>query len=120
MNTFGDILQGMVERIPGALGAIFVDWEGESVETFSFDMPTLDLQIIGAQWGVVWTEIQKSLARAGLGGPVELVVDGERGAVLVHQVTEQYFVVLAAKRDTHLATAQRELARSAASLRAEM
>jgi predicted regulator of Ras-like GTPase activity (Roadblock/LC7/MglB family) len=120
VNTFGDILQAMVERIPGALGAIFVDWEGEPVETFSFDMPTLDLQIIGAQWGVVWTEMQKALARAGAGNAIELVVDGERGSVLVHQVTEQYFVVLAARRDTHLATAQRELARGAADLQKEM
>lgn len=120
MTTFGDILQAMVERVPGALGAIFVDWEGEPVECFSFDMPSLDMQIIGAQWGVVWTQMQRALGRARLGAPIELVVDGERGSVFIHQVTDQYFVVMAAKRDTHLATAQRELARSAASLRAEM
>jgi predicted regulator of Ras-like GTPase activity (Roadblock/LC7/MglB family) len=120
LTDFADILQALVERIPGALGAIFVDWEGETVGTYSFDMPTLDLQIIGAQWGMVWALLQRSLAKLHMGAPVEMVVDGEHGSVLVHQVTEQYWVVLAAKRDTHLATAQRELARSVASLRAEM
>src|SRR5207247_2080722 len=69
VNSFIDILRAMVERVPGALGASFVDWEGEAVETFSTNVPRLDIQIIGAQWGVVWTQLQKSFQRAHLGTP---------------------------------------------------
>lgn len=120
MIGFGEILQAMVERVPGATGAIFVDWEGEPVGTFACELPALDLQIIGAQWGVVWIQLQKAFDRVHLGPPLELEVDGERGTVLVHQVTESYYVVMTMRRDAHLATAQRELRRSVESLRAEM
>ena len=40
--------------------------------------------------------------------------------MLVRLVTEGYFVVLATKRDAHLATARRELERGADILRGEM
>jgi predicted regulator of Ras-like GTPase activity (Roadblock/LC7/MglB family) len=120
VTSFQEILRAMVERVPGATGAIFADWDGEPVGTFAPETPALDLEIAGAQWGVVWMQMMKALERAQLGQPLELEVDGEKGTVLVHQVTESYYVVLTMKRGSHLATAQRELRRSVASLRAEM
>jgi predicted regulator of Ras-like GTPase activity (Roadblock/LC7/MglB family) len=120
LSSFTDILQRMVERVPGALGAIFADWDGEPVGTFAPDIAALDIEIIGAQWGLVWTQVQKALARAKLGRPLELIVDGERGSALVREVSESYYVVLTTKRDCHLATAKRELDRGVDELKAEM
>jgi predicted regulator of Ras-like GTPase activity (Roadblock/LC7/MglB family) len=120
VNSFVDILQRIVERVPGATGAIFADWEGEPVGEFARDLPALEIQIFGAQWGVVWTELQRSLERARLGSAHELIIDGERGCVIVRQVTPEYYVVLALRRDGHLAKAIDELQRGAAALRAEM
>lgn len=117
---FQPILQRLVERVPGALGAIFADWDGEPVGTFAPDIAPLDIQIIGAQWGLVWTQVQKALARARLGAPLELYVDGVNGAVMVREVGEGYYVVLTTKRDCHLATAKRELDRGVGELKAEM
>jgi hypothetical protein len=120
VTGFAEILQGVVERVPGALSAIFVDWEGEPVGLFAPEIPPLDVQIIGAQWGVVWMQLKEMCVRLRVGLPVELELDGERGHVLIHQVTDSYYVVLSMRRGTHRATAQRELRRTAASLRAEM
>jgi hypothetical protein len=120
VSAFAVILQDLVERTPGALGAIFVDWEGEPVGLFAPDIPTLDIQIIGAQWGVVWMQLVRSCEKQSLGLPVELEVSGDGALVLVHQVTESYYVVLTLKHGAHLATAQRELRKGAASLKAEM
>src|SRR5262245_34425728 len=110
----------MVDRVPGATAAIFADWEGESVGEFARDLPELEIRIFGAQWGVVWVELQRSFERARLGAAHALIIDGERGSVLVRQVTDQYYVVLAVGRDGHLAKAMDEIERGAAALRAEM
>ena len=120
MSDFATVLQEMVERVPGAVGAIFADWEGESVSQFAFDLPDIEIQIVGAQWGVVWSALGQALTRAGMGSPDEMLIDAEHGSVLVRKVTEGYYVVLSLRRGTHLATALRELARSVESLRAGM
>jgi predicted regulator of Ras-like GTPase activity (Roadblock/LC7/MglB family) len=119
VSAFGDILQTIVERVPGAIGAVFSDWEGEPVDQFAH-IPPLDIQLVGAHWGVVWSQASARLAGRGLGAVEELVIEGERAVVLVRAVTRQYFVVLAVKRDAHLATARRELERGAQTLLGEM
>lgn len=119
MSAFGEILKAMVERVPGAVGAVFADWEGEPVDQFAHIEP-LDIQLVGAHWGVVWSQASARLGRHGLGAIEELLIEGERATVLVRLVCEGYFVVLATKREAHLATAMRELERGAATLRSEM
>ncbi len=119
MSAFGDILEAMVRRVPGAVGAVFADWEGEPVDQFAHIEP-LEIQLVGAHWGVVWSQAAARLARHRLGAVEELLIEGERAIVLVRSVTDRYFVVLATRRDAHLATARRELERGAATLRSEM
>lgn len=120
MNEFTAILRDAVGRVPKALGAIFVAWDGEPVSRFAPEMPALDLEILGAQWGLVWSEVGRALGRARLGNAIELVVDVERGMVLIRQVSPQYYVVLAIAPGAHLATARRALETAVASLRREM
>src|SRR5437764_15137409 len=119
MSAFGEILKTMVDRVPGAIGAVFSDWEGEPVDQFAH-IPPLDIQLVGAHWGVVWSQATRRLQQHQLGAVEELLIEGERAIVLVRLVTEGYFVVLATKRDVHLATALRELERGANILRGEM
>jgi predicted regulator of Ras-like GTPase activity (Roadblock/LC7/MglB family) len=117
MSAFGDILETMVRRVPGAVGAVFADWEGEPVDQFAH-IPPIDIQLVGAHWGVVWSQATRRLE--ALGGVEELLIEGDKAIVLVRSVTDRYFVVLATKRDAHLATARRELERGAGILRSEM
>ena len=119
MSAFGDILEAMVRRVPGAVGAVFADWEGEPVDQFAH-IPPLDIQLVGAHWGVVWSQASARLGRHRLGLVEELLIEGERAIVLVRSVTDRYFVVLATKPDAHLGTARRELHRGAETLRGEM
>jgi predicted regulator of Ras-like GTPase activity (Roadblock/LC7/MglB family) len=119
VSAFADILRAIVDRVPGALGAIFADWEGEMVDQFAH-IPPLDIQLVGAHWGVVLNQASRSTKTVGFGPVRELLIEGERGTVLVQSVTDSYYVVLTAKRDVHLATARRELQRGAETLRSEM
>src|SRR5262249_17903822 len=109
VNTFAVILQRVVESVPGAIGAIFADWEGEPIGEFAIELPKLEVQIMGAQWGLVWAELQRSLGRARLGRAEELLIGGDLGSVLVRQVTDEYYVVPALGNDAHLAKAMTEL-----------
>jgi predicted regulator of Ras-like GTPase activity (Roadblock/LC7/MglB family) len=119
VSSFGEILQSMVERVPGAVGAVFTDWEGEPVDQFAH-IPPLDIQLVGAHWGIVFLQASERLGKHGLGRVEELLIEGERALVLVRSVTDRYFVVLATKREAHLGTAMRELGRVADRLRSEM
>jgi predicted regulator of Ras-like GTPase activity (Roadblock/LC7/MglB family) len=119
MSAFGDILKSIVERVPGALGAIFADWEGEMVDQFAH-IPALDIQLVGAHWGVVLNHAARSSGTCGFGAVQEMLIEGENGLVLIRSVTDRYYVVLTAKSHTHLATARRELERGAAILLGEM
>jgi predicted regulator of Ras-like GTPase activity (Roadblock/LC7/MglB family) len=119
MSAFGDILQHMVERVPGAVGAVFADWEGEPVDQFAH-IPPIDIQIVGAQWGVVFNTANERLGKSGAGAVDELWVEGSSACVFVRRVTTQYYVVLATRPSVHLATALRELKNTAARLQREM
>lgn len=119
MSSFADILKGMVERVPGAVGAIFADWEGEAVDQFAH-VSTLEIQLAGAHWGVVLALATESLVHVGLGAVEEMWIEGEHALVLVRRVTERYYVVLTGKRSTHLGHARRELEQSARTLLGEM
>jgi predicted regulator of Ras-like GTPase activity (Roadblock/LC7/MglB family) len=119
MSAFADILRDMVERVPGAVGAIFADWDGEEVDQFAH-IPRHDIQLVGAHWGVVLTQATRGLERAGLGHVDELTIEADQGMVLIRRVTDRYYVVLSAKSSAHLATALRELERSAQTLLGEM
>jgi predicted regulator of Ras-like GTPase activity (Roadblock/LC7/MglB family) len=119
VSAFGDILRELVERVPGAVGAVFADWEGEPVDQFAH-IPPIEIQLVGAHWGVIWSQAAARLGRHGLGALEELFIEGERAIVLVRGVTDRYFVVLATHRDAPLALARRELLRGALTLRREM
>ena len=117
---FDAILHTLVESVPGAMLAIFADYDGESVAHVGRDLPALEVQIIGAQWGVVWSDVKRAFDRARLGGPREVIIDGPRGSALIHRVTDQYYLVLVLGPEGHLAKAFVETVRSAAALVAEM
>lgn len=119
MSAFAEILKRVVDRVPGAVGAVFADGEGEAVDHFA-DVPPLDIRLIGAHWGVVLLQASQSFQRLGAGDVDELWVEGEHALVIIRRVTEQYYVVLTARRGVHLATARRELERGVRSLRGEM
>jgi predicted regulator of Ras-like GTPase activity (Roadblock/LC7/MglB family) len=119
VSAFGDILEQMVKRVPGAVGAVFTDWDGEPVDQFAH-IPAIDIQLVGAHWGIVFNGAGEWLHKLGAGGVEELWVSGEHAHVFVRRVTAQYYVVLATQPSAHLGTTLRELERSAAELLREM
>ena len=117
-TPFATILRAAVERVPGALGAVFADHEGETVDHYSLLEP-FDTKLIGAHLGVLLDQARKACEGAGVGAALAVVVRGERGFV-VRPVADGYYVVMALAPYTPTALALRALDVAAGSLRREM
>jgi predicted regulator of Ras-like GTPase activity (Roadblock/LC7/MglB family) len=116
---FTGILQQAVERVPGAIGAIFADWDGEAVDLFN-KSDRDELLHIGAHYAVIVNNVQALLRLFHFGEAVEIVVQHDKIDLCVHAVGEGYYVVLVVSSGGHLASALRETRACAAGLRREM
>ena len=118
-SPFADILEQLVRGVPGVVGAVFADWEGEPVDQFSLEAAD-EIQIMGAQWGVTVAQINQSLRKLGAGSTDELWIEADRAVYFLLRVTDAYFVVLFGKPGTHLGNVRKHLQAAVQQLRDEM
>ena len=120
-TAFTPILHQTLERTPGALGAIFADADGEAVDHATRKLLARDdLLVLGAHYGVLLGLVRSALERFHLGRVQEILFHHERLDVLIQDVGDGYYVVLAVESGSHLASARSGLSRCAAALKAEM
>jgi predicted regulator of Ras-like GTPase activity (Roadblock/LC7/MglB family) len=122
-TTFTPILARVVEKVPGAIGAIFADWDGEAVDHFPAPPDAgqrNEMLLVAAHYGVVLNHVQSALHLFHFGEAEEVILHHERMDLIVHAVGEGYYVVLALGAGVHLATALREVRSAARALRREM
>src|SRR5262245_14700703 len=117
LTRFGRILRQVVEQTPGVSGAVFTDWEGEPVDQYARG-PTIEIQIGGAQWGLVLGEIQAALSRLGTGSVRSIHIACERAQVFIRSITSEYFVMLHASPEAHLGKTIENLERACDELEA--
>lgn len=85
-------LRRLVSEVPGALGAILVDWEGEAVDQVAC-MDEYELKVIGAHKGVILCNMRDIVARLGNDTLEEITITTARTQTLVIPVTHEYFLV---------------------------
>lgn len=90
---FKTLLTKLVESVPGASGAILADWEGESVEQYSYDDP-YEMKVTAAHWGIQLT-LLKGLQEKYATGPVrEAVISTDQQYVIVGALGDEYALVM--------------------------
>jgi hypothetical protein len=89
-TEFAAVLRRLVRSIPGAVGAAFCDFEGESVDFYG-DVDPFDLKIAGAQFAPIHEEIVRRL-RPAFGLPV-IHLRGESASYLYVPVADEYYVI---------------------------
>jgi hypothetical protein len=119
VTPFKLILQRAVERVPGAIGAIFADWDGEAVDHFGHGLKE-DMLVLAAHYGVILNHVQALLHLTHFGEAEEIIFMHQKLDLIVRAVAKDYYVVLACAAGSHLATALREVGAAASALRAEM
>ncbi len=120
MSTmFTMILQRAVESVPGAVGAILAAYDGEAVDHWA-SIDRDEMLFMAAHVGIVLNQVQSALHLFHFGEAGEIIVHTERMDLLVRAVSEGYYVVLAVRTPSHLATALREVGSAATALREAM
>ncbi len=95
---FERLLTELVREVPGAMGAILADWEGEAVAQAAL-MDDYELKIIGAHQGILLNHFRDAIRRLGLDELEELAVMTEDLRIFVVPVTMDYYVALLLRRE---------------------
>ena len=107
---FKSLLNLLIERVPGAQGAIVADWEGEAVEHVGI-MDDYDLKVIGAHKGVILHSMRDVVDRLGDDELKEIIITTKQAQTLVLPVTNDYYLVLTLDRSDMLGRALLEARR---------
>ena len=107
---FKALLNSLIERVPGAQGAIIADWEGEAVDHVGV-MDDYDLKVIGAHKGVILHNMREVVDRLGDDELKEIIITTEQAQTLVLPVTKDYYLVLTLDRSDVLGRALMEARR---------
>ena len=115
------ILNEMLATTSGALAALFLDWEGETVELVcDRDLNDHDLRILGAYQGIFLTRLRTMCSQADAGQPLRFKIEFAENSVLSFDVKDGYYVVLLVDASANEGMAWRKLERCRERLIAEM
>lgn len=118
---FRMILHELIATTNGALAALFLDYEGETVELVcEHDLDDHNLRILGAYQGIFLTQLRAMCNDIGAGDPHRFKVEFETNAVLLSDIKDGYYVVLLVDRAANEGFAWRQLERCREKLIAEM
>ena len=118
-TPFRPILRDLVRGVPDAIGAVFVDAQGEAIDFYAH-LEEADLRLVGAHLGRVWTSLARAMEHSDAGSARELILVGDRAKMLVRAIDREYYVVMTIKPRSPTAQAARALATAADRLRLEM
>jgi len=89
------ILDELLVTTHGALAALFLDWEGETVELVcDRDLSDHQLRILGAYQGIFLTRLRSMCSKIGAGAPERFKIEFAEMSVLSYDVKDGYFIVL--------------------------
>jgi predicted regulator of Ras-like GTPase activity (Roadblock/LC7/MglB family) len=100
--SFQGILRQFLQSTPGAIGAIFLDHDGESIDYWTervFEIGPDGLRTIGAYQVMFWAWLGRSCKRVKAGKPQRLIIDYEHAKILSCVLKEDYYLVVIAEHD---------------------
>jgi predicted regulator of Ras-like GTPase activity (Roadblock/LC7/MglB family) len=92
-------------------------YDGIGIDQFSIDENPLDLNLVGIEYSNVTKEIRNAADLLKVGELQEVAIKTERFYVIIHALTEEYFVALMLERSGNYGQGRYLLMREAASLR---
>ena len=115
------ILHELIATTNGALAALFLDYEGETVELVcEHDLDDHNLRILGAYQGIFLTQLRAMCDNIGAGDLHRFKFEFETNAVLISDIKDGYYVVLLVDRAANEGFAWRQLERCREKLIEEM
>ena len=107
---FKEVLETIIERTEGSLGALIMGLDGLAVErSLKQEGQEANLDIAAAEFTSLVKNAQRAGKDTGLGGLRELVISLDDAVVIMRLLGQDYFVVLAISPDGNLGRARFEL-----------
>lgn len=118
---FRQILHELLATTSGAFAAIFLDFEGETVDLVcERDLSDHDLRIIGAYQGIFLSRLREMCQRLQIGQPRRFSLDFGDTIFLSTDLKDGYYLVLLADRNMNAGTVWHKLEDCRQKLLAEM
>jgi predicted regulator of Ras-like GTPase activity (Roadblock/LC7/MglB family) len=87
----------MLVGTPGAIGAVFLDREGEAVDLWAesvFEIGAEGLRAVGAYHGIFLSDLKRACERIGAGRLERLTLEFQHAKVLSCDLKDGYYLVL--------------------------
>jgi len=94
---FREILADALQAVGGAIGAIFLDSEGESVEVVSarpFDTDDHELRVIGAYAGIFLSQLRRITDATSGGAASRYKIEFAKSRIFCCDLRDGYYLVL--------------------------
>jgi predicted regulator of Ras-like GTPase activity (Roadblock/LC7/MglB family) len=94
---FREILADSLQSVGGAIGAIFLDSEGESVEVVSarpFDTDDHELRVIGAYAGIFLSQLRRITEATNAGTAGRYKIEFANSKIFCCDLRDGYYLVL--------------------------
>jgi predicted regulator of Ras-like GTPase activity (Roadblock/LC7/MglB family) len=117
---FKEVLETIIERTEGSLGALIMGVDGIAVERFLKESgQEANLDVAAAEFTSLVRNAQKAGKDTGLGNLRELMISLESAVVIMRLLGRDYFVVLAIGPEGNLGRARFELRKAELQLKRE-
>jgi predicted regulator of Ras-like GTPase activity (Roadblock/LC7/MglB family) len=117
--AFKKMLREMLDQLPGAVGAIIADWEGEAVDQVA-RIDDFEIKVLGAHKGIILSRLRDALQRLDGGELEEVLIHFDQGKTLIAPLNEDYFLVLTVEPEVLVGKAAFVMRRCAKKLRIEI
>jgi predicted regulator of Ras-like GTPase activity (Roadblock/LC7/MglB family) len=114
--SFEVIIKNLVDQLPQAIGAIMVDWEGESViEHCHCD--SYDMRFIGAHIGIILTRLKAMQNGDQLGTVEDMVITTSERHLIIGCINPDYSLMMSVEQSCPVALATYHFRRAIAELK---
>ena len=117
---FKSILETIVTSCSGGVGAVLMGYDGIGIDQFNVEENSLDLNLVGIEYSNVIKEIRTAADVLSVGALQEVSIKSEHYYVIIHALTDEYFVALIIDRRGNYGQGRYLLMREAPALRREL
>jgi len=114
---FKGILENIVTSCAGGVGAVLMGYDGIAIDQFIVEDASLDLNLVAIEYSNVTKEIKKAAEVLQTGTLQEVAIKTEQYFVVLHALTDEYFVALTIERNGNYGQGRYLLMRDAEKLR---
>ncbi len=114
---FRSILETIVTATSGGVGAVLMGYDGIAIDQYVKEDVSLDLNLVAIEYSNVTKEICKAAEILDTGKLQEVSIKTECFYVIIHALTDEYFVSLTLSRDGNYGQGRYLLLREAGALR---